>query len=132
MKKVVLLAAGSALLLSGCASIIDGRSEEMTINTNPPGAKCNLVRKDDEQKDEQLGSVNSTPGTIKIEKTKEDVTITCSKAGYENSTYINHSGIDGATYGNIALGGLIGWGVDSARGADNHYDSPVNLTLAKK
>jgi hypothetical protein len=27
------------------------------------------------------------------------------------------------------LGGLVGWGIDSASGADNYYQSPVNLTL---
>jgi hypothetical protein len=43
--------------------------------------------------------------------------------------YENNSGIAPATWGNLALGGLVGWGVDSAFGADNKYDSPVNLTL---
>jgi hypothetical protein len=33
------------------------------------------------------------------------------------------------TFGNIAIGGLIGWGIDSAVGADNKYDSPMNITL---
>ena len=30
----------------------------------------------------------------------------------------------------IILGGGIGWAIDSARGADNKYDSPINITLA--
>lgn len=35
----------------------------------------------------------------------------------------------GATFGNIVLGGGIGWAIDSASGADNKYTSPVNITL---
>ena len=34
----------SILALQACASVIDGTSEEITINTNPPGADCELVR----------------------------------------------------------------------------------------
>jgi hypothetical protein len=45
---------------------------------------------------------------------------------------MNKSSSAGATFGNIVAGGLIGWGVDSATGSDNKYDSPVNITLSKK
>jgi hypothetical protein len=37
--------------------------------------------------------------------------------------------VAGATFGNIVLGRAIGWAIDSASGADNKYESPVNLTL---
>jgi len=50
----------------------------------------------------------------------------------QNWGYLNHSGAAGATFGNIVAGGLIGWGVDSATGSDNKYDSPVNITLPRK
>ena len=39
------------------------------------------------------------------------------------------SGIEAATWGNIVLGGFIGWGVDSAAGADNKYPEQVTITL---
>jgi hypothetical protein len=42
---------------------------------------------------------------------------------------MNKSGAAGATFGNIVLGGGIGWAIDSATGSDNKYDSPVNLSL---
>jgi len=32
-------------------------------------------------------------------------------------------------FGNIVLGGGIGWAIDSASGADNKYDGVVNVTL---
>ncbi|HEU5047178.1 MAG TPA: PEGA domain-containing protein [Rickettsiales bacterium] len=123
MKKLAVLPL--LLITAACSTIIEGKSQQLTINTNPAGAKCTLNRKDT-----VIGSVDSTPGSVNIEKTKNDIKVICNKEGYQETTYLNHSGIAGATFGNIALGGLIGWGVDSATGADNKYDSPMNITLA--
>ena len=97
------------------------------VNTNPKGAACEFTRNG-----ESLGTISPTPGSMYIEKTKYDILITCRKKGYETATYLNHSGAAGVTVGNILLGGGIGWAVDSASGADNKYDSPVNITLSKK
>ena len=117
----------SALYLSGCATIMEGTSQEVLINTTPEGASCALTREG-----QTIARVDPTPGAATIKKTKDDLTIICTKAGYEKATYINKSGNEGATLGNIILGGGIGWAVDSANGSDNKYDSPVNISLSKK
>jgi hypothetical protein len=70
-----------------------------------------------------------TPGGVTIKKTKHDITLKCHKDGYQEASYLNHSGAAGATFGNIILGGGIGWAIDSAPGADNKYDGVVNITL---
>jgi hypothetical protein len=111
-------------LLAGCSSIIEGTSQQISINTNPSGASCNLMRKG-----ESIGVLASTPGSVKIQKTKDDITVLCDKPGFSQASYLNHSGAAGATFGNIVLGGGVGWAVDSATGADNKYDPVVNLTL---
>lgn len=50
-------------------------------------------------------------------KRKHDYTVELKKEGYEPyKTLIMHV-VSGAVYGNIALGGLIGWGVDASTGA---------------
>ena len=113
-----------SLAATGCASIIEGTSQEISINTNPAAADCALKRQD-----QVIARVNPTPGAATIKKTKYDITIYCNKTGYQEATYMNHSGAAGATFGNIVLGGGIGWAIDSAAGADNKYDSPVNITL---
>jgi len=110
--------------LANCASILSGTTQEVVVNTNPPGADCVLNRLD-----ESIGSVNPTPGGVTIQKTKEDITIVCNLEGYQEATHLSNSGIQASTWGNIVLGGPVGWAVDSARGADNYYDTPVNITL---
>jgi hypothetical protein len=110
--------------MSGCSSVIEGTSQEIVVNTNPAGANCSLDRQG-----VSIARINPTPGAATIKKTKYDITIVCKKDGYQDATYMNKSGSAGATFGNIVLGGGIGWAIDSASGADNKYDSPVNITL---
>jgi hypothetical protein len=125
MKKAIL---GIAILgmLPACSSVIEGTSQEIMVNTNPSGADCSLMRQGN-----VIARVNPTPAAVTIKKTKYDITVVCNKDGFEEATYLNHSGAAGATFGNIVLGGGIGWAIDSASGADNKYDSPVNMTLVR-
>lgn len=124
MKPLTIIA---MLALAGCATIVEGTSQEIMVNTTPAGASCTLNREG-----QTIGQINATPGAVVVKKTKYDLTIICNKKGYEQATYINNSGSEGATFGNIILGGGIGWAVDSANGSDNKYTSPVNITLPKE
>jgi hypothetical protein len=119
--------AACALQLSACAAIVEGRYQEITINTNPPGADCAI-----ERQGATIARVGPTPGSATIRKNKEDISIVCREDGYQQATWLNHSGIEEWTFGNIVIGGLIGWGIDSATGSDNEYTSPVNVTLVPK
>ncbi len=113
-----------SMLLGACSTIIEGRSQQIMLNSNPPGADCGLYRQNF-----RIATVQNTPGVALIEKTKHDIWVVCVKPGHQMATYFNKSGAAGATFGNIILGGGIGWAIDSASGADNKYDSPVNMTL---
>jgi hypothetical protein len=117
--------AGIALLCAGCSTIIEGTTQEVYVNTNPAGAACKFMREG-----RQVATI--TPGAAVVQKTKYDITVLCDREGFEQATYLNHSGAAGATFGNIVLGGGIGWAIDSASGSDNKYDSPVNLTMVPK
>lgn len=119
-----LIVISSLIALSACSSIIEGTSQEITINTTPAGANCTLDRQGI-----SIARINPSPGAATIKKTKYDIIVRCNKDGYQEATYFNKSGSAGATFGNIVAGGGIGWAVDSASGADNKYDTPVNLTL---
>ena len=117
----------SSLALGACSTIADGTSQEIVINTNPAGADCVL-----ERKGTNIARVNPTPGSALVAKTKDDIMITCSKDGFDKATIRNKSQTTWVTLGNVLLGGAVGWGVDSATGADNKYTSPVNIELTSK
>ena len=123
MRKILTLPLALAAL-SGCSSIINGSTQELMINTNPSGADCAVQRQG-----LTIGRVAPTPGAVTVKKTKYDIQLICTKPGYQTAQYYNRSGSEGATWGNIILGGGIGWAIDSASGSDNHYESPVNMTM---
>ena len=125
MKRIILLGL-AATALAGCSTIVEGHSQRLSVNTSPAGASCDLNRHG-----EKLGTINPTPGSITVEKTKYDIMVECTKDGYQPASYVNHSDVDAATVGNIILGGGIGWAIDSATGSDNKYEATVNLNLAK-
>lgn len=122
--KIKLLTIAVCLGVGGCSSVIEGTSQEITVNTNPAGANCALIREG-----AVIARVNPTPAAATIKKTKHDITVECELAGYQKTTFFNKSDVAGATAGNIILGGGIGWAIDSASGADNKYLSPVNITM---
>jgi uncharacterized protein YceK len=70
MKNNLVIVLSCFALLSGCASVIEGRAQEVTINTTPAGATCSL-----ERNGTPLGTASPTPGTLYLEKTKDDILI---------------------------------------------------------
>lgn len=122
----------SAVLLSmaaaGCASITEGTSQDIVVNTSPTGATCVF-----EREGEYLGTLPSTPGSLTVQKTKYNIVIRCDKPGYQQAVALSHSGTSAAIAANIALDVILTLGVssivDSAVGADNKYDSPIVVTL---
>lgn len=118
----------TGMALCGCATVFEGTSQEISVVSNPPGAFCVFDRQG-----MQVGVIASTPGTANIRKSKYDITIRCSRVGYQEADYLNHSGVTATIAANVAADILLTGGisslVDSADGADNKYDSAVNITL---
>lgn len=127
MKNGFILASFCFVFLSGCASVIEGESQDIAVHTTPEGANCTFMRNN-----VSLGAIPSTPGTLHVSKTKDDISITCDKPGYRTATYLNSSEYPEYNWAYILVGGPIGWGIDSSTGADNQYASPVSLDLSKK
>jgi hypothetical protein len=115
------------IFLSGCASVIEGDSQDVVVNTMPQGASCTFLRNGT-----SLGIVSLTPGTMHVEKTKDDISIKCDKSGYQETIYVNKSGYPEYNWAYILVGGPIGWGFDSSTGADNEYTNPVTINLLQK
>jgi hypothetical protein len=119
----------SLIAVAACSTIVSGPHQDLAINTNPAGAKCDLHRKDSNDQDHVIATVEKTPGNAYIEKTRRDINVLCSKDGYQESTYLNKSGLDGWVWGNILIGGLIGLGVDAGTGSYNKYDAAANINM---
>lgn len=107
----------SCLGAGGCASIIHGTKEEVSISTSPPGA---LVS-------DGVTTVQS-PGKLTLKRDCDHV-LTISKPGYETESVRVVHVISGAVAGNILAGGVIGWGVDAITGAQWRLE-PATISVS--
>jgi hypothetical protein len=114
-----------SLLLPGCATIFEGTSQSISVSTNPSGANCTINRNGS-----RIGQVNPTPGSIHVDKSKDDLTVSCEHAGFLTANVSRSSRFQGTTFGNIIIGGLAGVVVDLATGADFEYPADIQLSLA--
>lgn len=120
-KLAVLLASAT---LTGCATIVTGSSQTLTVTTTPPGASCVIDRAGD-----RVGAIATTPGSITIGKSKNDLSVTCSKEGFETATLAHPANFNGVTFGNILLGGVVGIVVDMSTGANFYYSGDVRMDM---
>jgi S1-C subfamily serine protease len=121
--RALLAITAAGFLLTGCASIIKGTSQSILITTPPTTeAYCILASS-------QGNWTVNTPGAVTISKSKENVTITCTKDGWQQAVASIPSEFEGWTVGNILFGGLIGVGVDAATGAINNYPNAFQVPM---
>jgi hypothetical protein len=112
------------LLLPGCATVMHGSSQNVAVITEPPGAACTL-----ERDGVMIGSVSPTPGTVRIDKGKNDILVTCNREGFEATAIRHVSEFGGATVANVIAGGIIGVAVDAISGANFPYPAEARLIL---
>ena len=117
--KVAALAA--LVITTGCASIVSGTSQIVSVETmseagKVDGASCKL------ENDKGVYFV-TTPGTVTVRRAYGDMSVKCEKAGFPTGLASIKSKTKGMMAGNILFGGVIGAGVDAASGAA--YDYPV-------
>lgn len=106
---------------SGCASIIKGTTQKIPIASDPEGADV-LV-------DGSL--VGQTPLNVEM-KRKHDHLVTIQKTKYRPKSVAVVKDVGGAVWGNVIAGGLIGWGVDAATGAQyNLTPKTIAITLER-
>ena len=114
----------AGLLMSGCASIVKGTSQSVTVNTDPVGATCWLSRDG-----KQIAAVNPTPGTVTVGKASGTISVDCKKVAYQDAAGVLASSFQAMTFGNIIFGGIVGVAVDAASGAMNEYPPMVTITM---
>ncbi|HSC75389.1 MAG TPA: PEGA domain-containing protein [Pseudomonadales bacterium] len=124
-KKALTLAVGFTIALSGCASIVSGSKQKITIDSYPQGAEVLIAGR----------SSGVTPLTIDVSRTPEEVKdITVKKEGYKPAQVKLTSKLNPWFWGNIVIGGVFGSSTDSSTGAKNDYEPGqymVNLESEK-
>lgn len=124
MKYLPPLLTVAALAVSGCASIVTGSDQSMSVQTAPvSGAECKLTN------DKGSWFVPSTPGSVTVHRAYGPLTVECKKDGYAGLMKAD-SATKGMMAGNILFGGPIGAAVDAGTGAG--YDYPAVITVPMK
>ncbi len=102
----VLLSIFVFIVLTGCATIISGRTQEIGISSSPTGAKV-IVNGEEKGK---------TPIAVKLAR-KDKHFIRIELEGYKPYEVVLVRKINAWVLGNILFGGLIGLAVDAITGA---------------
>ena len=112
MKYLLSFAMAFALLyLTGCATIVEGKTQNVSFASNPDGATV------------FVGGVamGKTPVTLPLTKQYSDQLIKFSKEGYSDVTITMGSALSPWIAGDIVLGGLLGSSTDFLSGAAFKY-----------
>ena len=113
-----------AASLGGCATITKGHTQGFTVKTDPPGAQCEITKKG-----AYVGVINPTPGTLQLQKGAAALDVACKKDGYLDASSTASSSVQGWTFGNLLVGGIIGLAVDAGSGAMHQYQTEISLKL---
>lgn len=122
--------AAVALQITGCASVANGTTQAIRIETTTQdgkpvdGAKCSLTN------DKGSFSVD-TPGSVLVHRSSSDLKIECKKDPNEPATAMAISRVTGSMFGNILLGGGIGAIVDSSNGSAYNYPEWMRLVFGE-
>ena len=117
------------LAVTGCASVTGSKLQPVSVQTiedskEVAGAGCTLTN------DAGKWFVTS-PGSVTIQKSTGDLAVECVRekdsVGHENIV----SKSNGAVWGNIILGGGIGYIVDRNTGAGFDYPNTITVILRK-
>ena len=126
-KLAVFSISASIVLLSGCASITGTKNEPVSVDTfyknqEITGCDCKLVN-------DKGVWFTKTPGSVVIQKSYENLVITCTKDGIDTGSAIFESKAGGGAWGNILAGGPIGYVIDRSSGAGFDYPPTMNVDM---
>ena len=129
MNKTIALATLLALSVSGCASVTGSKLQPVSVQTiqdskEVAGAGCTLTN------DAGKWFV-TTPGSVTIQKSTDDLMVDCAKDNLVAGRTTIVSKANGNVWGNIILGGGIGYVVDRQTGAGFDYPNTITVILQK-
>jgi hypothetical protein len=112
---------------SGCASIVNGQNQSVSVETRTPagpvsGAQCKLSN--------NKGTwFLTSPGSATVNRSYENLAVRCEKESLEPGLASVQSSTKPMAFGNILFGGIIGAGVDMSTGAAYDYPSLITVIM---
>ena len=119
----------AALMVAGCASMVNGPSSEVDMVTQPAGARCSLTGGNGFSAD------LVTPANLQIPHKAAPITVACEAPGYRRTVNTLNTGGSGWLWANTAFiavtGGaaVLGLVVDEVVGASTSYRKDFNMDL---
>ena len=120
---------GASLSLGGCASIVNGQNQPVSVETRNDagmvaGANCKLSN--------NKGTwFVTTPGSTTVQRSYEDLAVHCTKDAQEPGFASVKSSTKAMAFGNLIFGGPIGAAVDVSTGAAYDYPPLVTIFMGK-
>jgi hypothetical protein len=109
-----------SLLTTRCATLTQGTTLTITMNTVPTGANCELNRDGT-----TVAVINPTPGSIPVEEASGTISVLSKRTGYPDCAGVLASEFQAMPFGNSLFGGLIGVVVGAASGTMNKHPDMV-------
>lgn len=128
-RTTVVLGLIGATQLMGCASIVNGQNQSVSVETRTEssalaGATCKLSN--------NKGTwFVTTPGSTTVQRSFEDLSVRCDKDTLEPGMVSVKSSTKAMAFGNIIFGGVIGAGVDMSTGAAYDYPTLITVQMGK-
>ena len=112
MKNIMLITlSAAALLLSSCATVLTGTSDDITFNSTPSGAKIMIDGLE----------VGKTPAVVSVKRPSNKTTkVTLQMKGYEDRSFALSSTFNMFSCCNGT--NLLGWAIDFVTGSLFKYD----------
>ena len=120
----------AALLLTGCASVVNDKTHPMKIETRTEtgemvaGADCTLTN-------DKASSTAKSGETTNVRRSSADLDIICKHPTRSDAIAKAISRVNGGMFGNIILGGGIGAVIDHNTGNAYTYPSWVQLIFGQ-
>lgn len=125
---LILSVVSTSILTTGCASITGTTGQSVSIQTKSissteiSGANCELTN--------NKGTwFVTTPGSVSIHRSNDDLQILCKKQGEENGRVAVVSATKGSMFGNILFGGGIGAIIDHNNGSAYEYPTLIPVVM---
>ncbi len=126
---LIALVIAMACLASGCASIVSGSQQSISVETRQKGqlvknATCKL------NNNKGTWYVN-TPGSVTVNRSFDDLAVQCEKEKYDPGIANVKSSTKAMMFGNLIFGGIIGGAVDAGTGAGYDYPSLIHVEMGQ-